>query len=57
MLPKFLSKYGTVDTIESLGNQNDLKTLQKGDLIFGAEGFEKGRSIKQLLLCRNIIIK
>ena len=45
MLPKFLSKYGTVDTIEYLGNQNDLKTLHKGDLIFGAEGFEKGRSI------------
>jgi len=45
MLPKFLSKYGTVDTIEYLGNPNKLKTLQKGDLIFGAEGFEKGRSI------------
>ena len=45
MLPKFLSKYGTVDTIEYLGNPNNLKTLQKGDLIFGAEGFEKGRSI------------
>lgn len=45
MLPKFLSKYGTVDKIEYLGNQNSLKTLQKGDLIFGAEGFEKGRSI------------
>ena len=45
MLPKFLSKYGTVDKIEYLGNQNDLKILQKGDLIFGAEGFEKGRSI------------
>jgi hypothetical protein len=45
MLPKFLSKYGTVDKIEYLGNQNYLKTLKKGDLIFGAEGFEKGRSI------------
>lgn len=45
MLPKFLSKYGTVDRIEYLGNQHDLKTLKKGDLIFGAEGFEKGRSI------------
>jgi len=45
MLPKFLSKYGTVDTIEYLGNPNNLKILQKGDLIFGAEGFEKGRSI------------
>jgi hypothetical protein len=45
MLPKFLSKYGTVDTIEYLGNAKDLKTLKKGDIIFGAEGFEKGRSI------------
>lgn len=45
VLPKFLSKYGTVDKVEYLGNKNDLKTLQKGDLIFGAEGFEKGRSV------------
>lgn len=45
MLPKFLSKYGTVDKVEYLGNPNSLKTLKKGDLIFGAEGFEKGRSI------------
>lgn len=45
ILPKFISKYGTVDSIEYLGNPNSLKTLKKGDLIFGAEGFEKGRSI------------
>lgn len=45
MLPKFLSKYGTIDKIEYLGNSNVLKTLEKGDLIFGAEGFEKGRSV------------
>lgn len=45
ILPKFLSKYGTVNNVEYLGNQNLLKTLKKGDLIFGAEGFEKGRSI------------
>lgn len=45
MLSKFLSKYGTVDKVEYLGNPNSLKTLKKGDLIFGAEGFEKGRSI------------
>jgi type I restriction enzyme S subunit len=45
MLPNFLSKYGTVDTIEYLGNAKQLKTLKRGDLIFGAEGFEKGRSI------------
>lgn len=45
MLPKFLSKYGTIEKIEYLGNKNFLKTLKQGDLIFGAEGFEKGRSI------------
>ena len=45
MLPKHLSKYGTVDEVQYLGNRKELKTLKKGDLIFGAEGFEKGRSI------------
>ena len=45
MLPKHLSKYGTIDDIEYLGNPKRLKVLKKGDLIFGAEGFEKGRSI------------
>lgn len=45
MLPKHLSKYGTIDTVEYLGNPKKLRTLKKGDLIFGAEGFEKGRSI------------
>ena len=45
MLPKHLSKYGTVDTKAFIGNGRELKTLKQGDLIFGAEGFEKGRSI------------
>lgn len=45
MLPKFISKYGTSQKIEYLGNKNKLKTLNKGELIFGAEGFEKGRSV------------
>jgi hypothetical protein len=45
MLPKHLSKHGTVETVEYLGNKRKLKTLKRGDLIFGAEGFEKGRSI------------
>lgn len=45
MLPKFLSKYGTIDTVEYIGNPKNLKVLKKGDLIFGAEGFDKGRSI------------
>lgn len=45
VLPKFLSKYGTVTKVEYLGNSNALKTLKKGDIIFGAEGNEKGRSL------------
>lgn len=44
ILPKYLSKYGTVSRFSYIGNNNNLKTLKKGDLIFGAEGFEKGRS-------------
>ena len=45
ILPKFLSRYGTVNKQEFLGNPNKLKTLKKGDIIFGAEGNEKGRSL------------
>lgn len=44
ILPKYLSKYGTVNKVSYLGNKENLKVLKKGDLIFGAEGFEKGRS-------------
>ncbi len=40
ILPKFLTKYGTVNTVKYLGNSNSLKTLKKGDIIFGAEGNE-----------------
>ena len=45
ILPNFISKYGTVSQIEYLGNPNRLKTLKTGDIIFGAEGNEKGRSL------------
>lgn len=45
ILPKFLSEYGTVSAKEYLGNPNELKTLNKGEIIFGAEGNEKGRSL------------
>lgn len=43
--PKFLSTYGTIAQKVYLGNPNGLKTLNFGDIIFGAEGNEKGRSI------------
>lgn len=45
MMPKHLTKYGTVISDEYLGNSNKLKLVKKGDVIFGAEGNEKGRSI------------
>ena len=44
VLPKFISKYGTVIVRAFLGNPNQLKTLKSGEIIFGAEGNEKGRS-------------
>lgn len=44
ILPNYISKYGTISKIEYLGNSCSLKTLKKGDIIFGAEGNEKGRS-------------
>lgn len=47
--PKVISTYGLIMKNEFLGNQNKLKTLQYGDLIFGAEGNEKGRSYVYLL--------
>lgn len=36
--PTVISQYGTISTREYLGNGNELKTLKKGDVIFGAEG-------------------
>lgn len=55
MLPKYISKYGIVNKIGYLGNKNELKVLKCGDLIFGAEGFEKGRSIVIIENTQNII--
>ncbi len=37
-LPTNISDYGTVEKIVYLGNVNKLKTLSKGEIIFGAEG-------------------
>jgi len=44
-LPTHITRYGTIEKIIYLGNPLNLKTLKKGDIIFGAEGFKKGRSI------------
>lgn len=44
ILPKNLSKYGTLSKIEYLGNKSKMVKLQKGAIVFGAEGNKKGRS-------------
>lgn len=45
LLPKNIDKFGTIIKREFLGNPNNLLRLKKGDIVFGAEGFEKGRSV------------
>lgn len=44
ILPNYISKYGTITKTEYIGNPSKLKVLKAGDIIFGAEGNEKGRS-------------
>jgi type I restriction enzyme S subunit len=43
--PMHISIFGIDFSREYLGNSKVLKTLKKGDIVFGAEGFQKGRSI------------
>lgn len=43
-LPTHITKYGTVNKIIYFGNSKRLIPLKNEDIIFGAEGFEKGRS-------------
>jgi type I restriction enzyme S subunit len=45
IIPKNISVYGTPLKYGYLGSSKKLKTLKAGDIIFGAEGFEKGRSL------------
>lgn len=43
--PVNISAYGTLDSREWLGSPKKLPTVNRGDLILGCEGFEKGRSL------------
>lgn len=38
IVPKNMSKYGTLSKTEYLGNKNNLLTLKRGSIVFGAEG-------------------
>lgn len=44
-LPTYITEVGTMSNIIYLGNPNELKCLEYGDLVIGGEGFDKGRSI------------
>jgi hypothetical protein len=43
--PTDISEYRTVREFRYLGNRKSLSLLRQGDVVFGAEGFCKGRSI------------
>lgn len=44
VLPKNISKYGTLNKVEYLGNNSKMIEINQGAIVFGAEGNEKGRS-------------
>ena len=43
--PVNIGEYGTLNSREWLGSPKKLPTVNRGDLILGCEGFEKGRSL------------
>jgi len=44
VLPTHISQYGFVEKSFFIGTPTKLKTISKGDIIFGGEGFGKGRT-------------
>ena len=44
IIPTNISKYGTVSKITYIGTSTCLKTIKAGDIIFGGEGYGKGKS-------------
>ena len=44
VLPTNISQYGYVEKSTYIGTPTELKTIKKGDIIFGGEGFGKGRT-------------
>lgn len=43
--PTDISEYRTVEEFRYLGNKKELSLLRQGDVVFGAEGFRKGRVV------------
>lgn len=44
IIPTNITKYGTVSKISYIGTSTKLKTIKYGDIIFGGEGYGKGKS-------------
>ena len=44
VLPTNISKFGYVEKQQYIGTPTQLKTISQGDIIFGGEGFGKGRT-------------
>lgn len=54
IIPTNISKYGTVSKITYIGTSTRLKTIKTGDIIFGGEGYGKGKSFVVLEEDENI---
>ena len=44
IIPTNITAYGTVSKITYIGTSTKLKTIKQGDIIFGGEGYGKGKS-------------
>lgn len=51
IIPTNISTYGTVNKSTFIGTPVKLKTINRGDIIFGGEGFGKGRSF---VVCKDV---
>lgn len=52
--PTDISEFGTVNKSIFIGTPKKLKTIKKGDIIFGGEGFKKGRTFVVCYDLKNI---
>ncbi|MDR2458414.1 MAG: restriction endonuclease subunit S, partial [Clostridiales Family XIII bacterium] len=51
VIPANISEYGTILKSSYIGTPKRLKTIKEGDIIFGGEGFKKGRSF---VVCNDV---
>lgn len=54
IIPTNITRYGTVAKTSFIGTSTTLKTIRKGDIIFGGEGYGKGKSFVVIEDANNI---